>query len=367
VAIHEIEGPEGFYRTESGLYIPDHLVNPERQNNPNPFNVAINIVDFADPNTLIHNGEIYAFGTHTDGVNQPDYILAARVVGNLLNWEVIQGDAIVKHAKYANGYYKWAPHVRYNPYTDLFNMYYAVSINKKSMGISMAESMYPDHGFIDYSKAPIVGAYPLNVDRHQVNRVIDPDVYVREDEQPMLVYGSAGIPLYEQPLTPDGKNVIPKSVPRAILKPINRMYERRIEAGTVKYVAGKKFLIYAGDDCFGNGYRRYGDYAVMQSRYNYETGYFERRSSLEPNGNNVLLEGNFDWKNPGHQDLFVLIGPNGEELIFLITSVIDRSDPYHPNSRKNKRATVISRVLEKDGWLYVPGGKYDRSSVPYFR
>lgn len=371
MAILEASQPTGLERSDSGIYIPDRLLNPESYLFPDPFNLAID-TDFADPNVLYHNGQLYAFGTHTDGANQPDYILSAQAQGNLLNWEIKPGNVLAKPPKWANAYYTWAPQVRYNSNTDLFNLYYSTSMDSHSMGISMAESMYPDHGFEDRSNGPIAGGYPLDVDRYPVNRVIDPDVYMREDGQLMIVYGSAGIPIYEQPLTPDGKNVLPNSAPRAILRPREHDYEWRIEAGSVEpNLFGQKRMTYAGNDCFGNGKNRYGNYAVMQARYNEKTGKFERPTDVSPTAtDNVLLEGNFEWKNPGHQDIFTLPGPNGEELAFLIVSAIDRANQYHPHSDKNRRPAVISRVLEKDGWLYIPGGKYpdeERQEVEYFR
>lgn len=372
MAILEAAPQRGFETTEAGIIIPDRLLNPESYLFPNPFNVAID-TDFADPNVLKHNGTLYAFATHTDGQDMQDYILSAHVGEHLLDWDVRPGNALSKPPKWANAYYTWAPFVRYNPDTDLFNMYYSTSIDGHAMGISMAESMFPDHGYEDFSDAPIVGGYPLSADKHNVNRVIDPNVYMRDDGQLMLVYGSAGIPIYEQPLRADGKKVVHNSVPRAILQPREHDYEWRIEAGSVEpNLFGRKRITYAGNDCFGNGVNRYGNYAVMQARFNEETGKFERPTGVDPTAtDNVLLEGNFEWKNPGHQDIFTLPGPNGEELAFLITSAIDRANQYHPGKdRKNRRPAIIARVLEKDDWLYIPGGKYpseERQDVEYFR
>jgi len=253
VSIIEAPPPIDIARRESGIIIPDRLLNPESYLFPNPFNLAID-TDFADPSVLKHNGKLYAFGTHTEGRDMPDFILCAQAGETLLDWEIKPGNVLSKPPKWANAYYSWAPSVRYNPETNLFNMYYATSIDGHAMGISLAESMYPDHGFIDYSEKPIVGGYPIDVDRHRVNRVIDPDVYMKEDGQLMLVYGSAGIPIYEQPLDPSGKNVVQNSVPRTILKPREHDYEWRIEAGSVEPdLFGRKRITYAGNDCFGNG------------------------------------------------------------------------------------------------------------------
>jgi hypothetical protein len=274
-----------------------------------------------------------------------------------MEWEAV-GNIISKPAVWTNNMYVWAGARRFNEFTNLYNLYYAASINGRTMGIGMAESMYPDRDFQDFTKAPLIGGIP-EVPNKTYNWHIDASTYENEYGDVMLVYGSAGIPLFERKLTKAGNAFADGSNRHLVLAPQGRMYEERIEAGIVKYMFGEKWLLYSGDDCFGNGKERfgipkdsrYGDYAVMAALYNPRKGIFERKTDLDPSATtNAILEGNEYFKNPGHNDVLTLIQGN-EEMYFNIVSVIDRSNQYHPGSKKNRRPSVISRILLKDGWL----------------
>lgn len=351
---------------------------PETHSEKSPFRIVFNR-DFADPSVLrVSDGREIAYATET--VQDGNYF---RIQGAFSdgedNWSPFGRDLLTGLPQWLNyNSHFWAPYCLETKEGDFLN-YYALEIKENVFGISVAKSDRPDGNFKDYTKAPIV--FGTEIDK---SRDIDPHVAYSSDGRKILTWGSAGAPIMQRYLTDDGMAFAPGSETKAILDILpTAEYERVVEAAFPITFNGVEYLFYSGADCFANGpmnvngedlsmdsgYFRYGNYAILYAIKNPITGNYERPVDENGNLDNILVEGNEYFKNPGNNSVII---KNGRMKGY--AHVIDRSDQYRPNLKTsfiNRRPMFAFDIQQlANGKLYVEGGRFpldEKKRIRHFR
>ena len=217
----------------------------------------------------------------------------------------------------------WAPHI--SRIGDRFLLYYsATSATTLAFGIGVAVAASPAGPFTDHGEPLVTG---------EGFTTIDP--FVLDDGGTRYLYwGSAGGPIWAQPLADDGLSLTGE--PAIVLEPGTGEYEGLIEGPWVVKRDGAYHLMYSGDACCGTD----AHYAVLDARADSPLGPFERDPA------NPVLAANDRFNAPGHHA--VVTDDAGQDWIL-----------YHAMDREEGsglRFLLLDRLDWVDGWPVVNGG-----------
>jgi arabinan endo-1,5-alpha-L-arabinosidase len=247
---------------------------------------------------------------------------------DLVTWELV-GDAFAGDARPSwivpgsgNGDV-WAPHIarvggRYLLY------YSASSASTLSFGIGVAVADSPTGPFRDLGEPLLTGPGFTTI-----------DPFVLDDDGDLYLYwGSAGDPIWVQPLAPDGLSLTGERT--AVLETSRQPYESLVEGPWVLKRDGFYHLMYSGDACCGAN----PSYAVLDARSTSPLGPFER----DPG--NPVLEANDRFNAPGHHA--VVTDDAGTD--WMVYHAMDREEG------SGLRFLMLDPIDWSSGWPVVNGG-----------
>ena len=255
---------------------------------------------------------------------------------DLVTWELV-GDAFAGDARppwivpgQGNGDV-WAPHIA--RVDGKYLLYYsASSASTLAFGIGVAVADSPTGPFRDLGEPLITGPGFTTI-----------DPFVLDDDGDLYLYwGSAGEPLWAQPMAPDGLSLTGERA--EVLDTSDRPYESLIEGPWVVVRDGMYHLMYSGDACCGEN----PNYAVLAARATSPLGPFER----DPG--NPVLAANERFNAPGHNA--VVTDDAGTDWIL-----------YHAMDREEGsglRFLMIDPIDWSSGWPVVNGGRGPSSDSP---
>ena len=298
--------------------------------------------DAPDPSVIRgDDGAFYAYTTQA--YHDVEFItLPILRSTDLVTWELV-GDALAGDARPpwivpgdGNGDV-WAPHIARVDGTYLL-YYSASSASTLSFGIGVAVADSPVGPFRDLGEPLITGPGFTTI-----------DPFVLDDDGELYLYwGSAGEPLWVQPLSTDGLSLTGERT--EVLDPSNRPYESLIEGPWVVKRDGVYHLMYSGDACCGAD----PNYAVLDARAGSPLGPFER----DPG--NPVLAANERFNAPGHHA--VVTDDAGTD--WMVYHAMDREEG------SGLRFLMIDPIDWSSGWPVVNGGggpSTSSTSVPVIR
>ena len=247
---------------------------------------------------------------------------------DLVTWELV-GDAFAGDARPSwiipgsgNGDV-WAPHIA--RIGGKYLLYYsASSASTLSFGIGVAVADSPTGPFRDLGEPLLTGPGFTTI-----------DPFVLDDDGDLYLYwGSAGDPLWVQPLAPDGLSLTGERT--AVLETSGQPYESLIEGPWVVKRDGYYHLMYSGDNCCGAN----ATYAVLDARATSPLGPFER----DPG--NPVLEANDRFNAPGHHA--VVTDDDGTD--WMVYHAMDREEG------SGLRFLMLDPIDWSSGWPVVNGG-----------
>ena len=217
----------------------------------------------------------------------------------------------------------WAPHIA--RIGGKYLLYYsASSASTLSFGIGVAVADSPTGPFRDLGEPLLTGPGFTTI-----------DPFVLDDDGDLYLYwGSAGEPLWVQPLAPDGLSLTGERT--EVLDTSRRPYESLIEGPWVVKRDGFYHLMYSGDACCGAN----PNYAVLDARGTSPLGPFER----DPG--NPVLEANDRFNAPGHHA--VVTDDAGTD--WMVYHAMDREEG------SGLRFLMLDPIDWSSGWPTVNGG-----------
>lgn len=318
---------------------PDDL--PGTYRNPVMDNVA---EAFSDPSIVRgKDGYWYAYATQTQmfkdnnsGVWDDQYFMPITRSADLVNWEYV-GEVFGRdnHPQWVQfeGTYYWAPDIRY--INGVYFLYYSISGNN-NQAIGLATATTPQGPWTDIG-------HPV-VDRNDGVYEIDPAVFVDDDGQMYLYYGSfrdAGIVVVR--LSADGTTATGPST--------RVVGSARGEAPYVVKRDGWYYLFYSGMGCCAN---EKGAYPVFVGRSRSPLGPFLDAegvdlNALHPGGTIVNSPNGNRWVATGHSAN--VVDKAGQDWI--LTNGFDRN-----KTDWGGRPAVMDRLDWIDGWPTVRAGAW---------
>jgi arabinan endo-1,5-alpha-L-arabinosidase len=313
--------------------------SPSPASSPSPVAGYANPVmtnDAPDPSVIRgDDGAFYAYTTQA--YHDVEFVtLPILRSTDLVTWELV-GDAFAGDARPpwivpgdGNGDV-WAPHIariggRYLLY------YSASSASTLSFGIGVAVADSPLGPFRDVGEPIVTGPGFTTI-----------DPFVLDDDGDLYLYwGSAGDPIWVQPLAPDGLSVVGERT--VALEPSKRPYESLIEGPWVAKRDGAYHLLYSGDACCGAD----PSYAVLDARATSPLGPFER----DPD--NAVLEANDRFNAPGHNA--VVTDDAGTD--WMLYHAMDREEG------SGLRFLMLDPIDWSSGWPVVNGGSGPSTTSP---
>lgn len=131
---------------------------------------------YADPDVAVFDGKIYIYPT-TDGNNWESSSFKAFSSVDMENWTDEGIILDLNDVEWTEGKYAWAPAIcEYN------GKYYFYYSGNKNIGVAVSDS--PAGPFIDTGK-------PIAAKEDYDFQVIDPDVFIDDDNQPYLYFGNS--------------------------------------------------------------------------------------------------------------------------------------------------------------------------------
>lgn len=300
--------------------------------------------DFPDPDVSKIGDEYIALATNA--IRDGEYKrLQAALSYDLDNWELQDEEVLIQIPDFSTDDEFLAPNLFIDDKKGEYLLYYPTRIKSNNgkilKGISVAKSLEPNRGFKDFNTQPIVWGEGWEF--------IDPFVYADKNGQKIMICGSTDKPLKKYLLNDAGDKIL-NSTPEEILNPIpNDFYERVIEGAYIDFLGDDLFLYYSGADCFGNGIDRFGEYAIMIAKYDTEKKKFIKRTEKIGTKNNVILEGNQRFKNPGNNSIV----RDQDDRVWLFAHAIDRENQYYPSTKYNRRPMIKAEVQYINGWPEV--------------
>lgn len=319
------------------LMLRDPGTEPPPGEAPVPISYRNPVVDLnsPDPAVLRADEDIYAFTTQA--VRGSAFLhFPVMQSRNLAGWKQL-GDAMPELPAWALDEPKrdergkkqerdtWAPFVM--ELDDRYLMYFSARMAERpffmAIGIAVAEE--PEGPYE-------AGPTPLLVGKG--NTTIDPFV-LRDGDDLLLYWGSAGSPITAQRLSADGMQLEGEPVP--VLRPSEREYESLVEGAEVLKRNGYYYLFYSGDRCC----RENAHYALMVARSKSPRGPFQRHRE------NPILEGNRSFSNPGHGSIIT----DDEGLTWLLYhGMLDEDVQYNRN-------LMLDTIDWVDGWPVINEGR----------
>ncbi|OON68228.1 glycoside hydrolase family 43 protein [Hymenobacter sp. CRA2] len=310
--------------------------------------------DFPDP-TIIQASDswYYVYGTQTK-------LFGGRIVNiqvarsqDLVHWHYL-GEALPEKPVWARGTQEfWAPHV--SEHAGRYYLYYSAEPDQgPGLCLAVATADAPAGPFVDIGRPLLQTGLPGFAD-------IDPMAF--DDPatgRRWLYWGSGFGPLRVQELAPDRISFLPGSEPVEVLpaQPDDEHhYHRLIEGSWVILRHGWYYLFYSGNNCCGPD----AHYGVLVARSHAATGPFETLADAT-GGPGAILEGNADWRGPGHN--CVITDAAGQD--WLAYHAIDPAQPtfnaIDADQGYSRRVMLLDRLeYTADGWpRLVTGGVASR-------
>ncbi|GAB2962191.1 hypothetical protein GCM10027048_33260 [Hymenobacter coalescens] len=315
--------------------------------------------DFPDP-TIIRapDGWYYAYGTQT---KRPGGLIVNLQVArsrDLVQWDYL-GEGLPEKPVWAQHSQKiWAPHV--SQHNGRYYLYYsALPDSGPGLCLAVATAEAPAGPFVDCGRPLLQTGLPGFAD-------IDPMAF--DDPatgRRWLYWGSGFGPLRVRELAPDRVSFQPGSEALDLLFPIDNddpaNYQRLLEGSWVLRRHGWYYLFYSGDNCCGPE----AHYGVLVARSRHATGPFETLATAT-GGPGTILEGNADWRAPGHN--CVVTDAAGQD--WLAYHAIDPGQPtfdaIDADQGYSRRVLLLDRLeYTADGWpRLVTGGVASRRPQP---
>jgi beta-xylosidase len=231
--------------------------------------------DHPDP-SIIRVGKDY-WATSTSSEWGPQFPLLHST--DLVNWEQT-GDVFAHRPAWAQGNF-WAPEI--SQYKGRYYIYYVGRVKGGSLAVAVATADHPSGPYTD--RGPIVS---------QKNGSIDPAPCLDENNKPYLVWkednNSVHLPttIWAQPLDEQGVKLMGQ--PTALIHNDADWEGPLVEGPFVLRRGNWFYLFYSGSGCCGSGCH----YAMGVARSHSLLGPWEK------NPMNPILDGNEQWKCPGH-------------------------------------------------------------------
>lgn len=312
---------------------------------------------FSDP-SIIHakDGYWYAYATQTSltkenrgGPWEDQYFMPIMRSADLVSWEyvgeVFGPDNHPQWRDFETTYY-WAPDVRY--IDGVYHLYYSVAGGggpRNAIGLATAPT--PAGPWTDIG-------HPV-IDRDNGVNQIDPAVFVDDDGEQYLYYGSfkdAGVHVVR--LNEDGTEAVGDSV--------QVVGARRGEAPYLVKRDGWYYLFYSGLGCCE---REKGAYPVYVGRSTSPMGPFVDAegvglADVHPGGTIVNSPNGNRWVASGHSAN--VVDRSGQEWI-----LVNGFDRFEEDMTWGGRPTLMDRLDWIDGWPTVNAGAWsseDRQTAP---
>ena len=286
--------------------------------------------DHPDPSIIRVGGDYWA--TSTTSQWAPVFpLLHSR---DLVNW-TLEGSVFEEPPAWSAGSY-WAPEIA--EYRGHYVIYYTARRKNGPLCVAVATASKPagpwtDHGPLVCQDAGSIDASPVTA----------------EDGRRYLVWKEDGnsrkqpTPLWLQPLSDDGTQLA--GTPVEILRNEAAWEKNLVEGPFILPRDGWFYLFYSASGCCGRGC----DYRLGVARSRKVAGPYERNPA------NPILQGNDDWKCPGHGTIVTL----PDRRTFLLYHA------YHPRDFEySGRQALLDEVTWKDGWPEIDLGKGPSAQAP---
>jgi arabinan endo-1,5-alpha-L-arabinosidase len=228
--------------------------------------------------------------------------------------------------------YWWAPDISFS--AGLYRVYYSVStFGSQRSAIGLAVNKTLDPGQADYrwtDCGPVVESAPGLTDFN----AIDADAFTDSDGRQWLIFGSffGGIKMAR--LDPATNKLADSNIVHIAARPGTNAIE-----GACLLRRGDYYYLFVSFDLCCRGIE--STYRIMVGRSQCVTGpYFDRDGrDMRQGGGTCLLEGDDDWKGPGHNEVFTDSG-----LDYIVHHAYD--------ARRGGRPTLFIRPLiwHADAW-----------------
>lgn len=294
----------------------------------NPYTNPVFEPVIADPSIIkAEDGYFYVYATedfwdYETGVHNVAIIRSK----NLIDWEFV-GDAFTEKPDWNGLAYVWAPDIQY--FNDTYYLYYSLSIwNDPNPAIGVATSSSPSGPFTDQGKL-------FNSDEIGVGNSIDPFVYITEDNEKWMFWGSfRGI--YAIKLSEDGLSTIGEKV---------HIAGNTYEASYIVKKDGYYYLFTSTGMCCSGAESTYN---VRIARSTELLGpYIDKagRDIIHSEGSLVIGDGE-QYIGVGHNS--VVIDDNGD--YWLIYHGIDKDNPYLENGATRRPLMIDIIIWDSLGW-----------------
>jgi arabinan endo-1,5-alpha-L-arabinosidase len=327
--------------------------------------------DLPDP-TVIRAGDgwYYAYATQGPVAGGVHNIQVARS-RDLVTWER-RPDALPAKPSWASETQLfWAPDVHLRGKT--YFMYFSGALNpaaaekfKREQNaadskegvfcLGVATSRTPGGPFRDSGRPLKCGLSFVNIDPMAFD---DP-----KTGKKLLYWGSGFQPIRVQELSADRLSFKPGSEPVELVRADKNVpFQTLIEGAWVTERAGWYYLFYSGENCC-HGPLQEIKYAAMVARSRSATGPFETLAAATGAPDSAILRRGERWIAPGHNSVFA--DDAGQEWIAY--HAIDAGRPYLENEiggdRAVRRVMLIDRLVWRDGWPRVEGGRPSEGPRP---
>jgi beta-xylosidase len=286
--------------------------------------------DHPDP-SIIRVGSDY-WATSTTSQWAPVFpLLHSR---DLVNW-TLEGSVFEEPPAWSAGSY-WAPEIA--AYRGRFFVYYTARRRNGPLCVAVATASKPSGPWTDHG--PLVCQDAGSIDGAPVTG---------EDGRRYLVWKEDGnsrkqpTPLWLQPLSDDGTQLT--GTPSEILRNEAPWEKNLVEGPFILQRDGWFYLFYSAAGCCG----RACDYRLGVARARKVAGPYERNPA------NPILQGNDDWKCPGHGSIVTL----PDRRTFLLYHA------YHPRDFEySGRQALLDEVIWKNGWPEINGTRGPTAQAP---